>query len=134
MPGCRHLIHVLIAWVLVVQPAMAAALGAQHVLLDSTVVAACGDADHGLHGPAAIAPGPAGLLPTGAASVEAPSPGPGADHGCGPACHAGAQLPGLPLCVLSVGFRGIPQAVTSYRTTWRSQHRSPPERPPRALA
>jgi len=62
------------------------------------------------------------------------------DHGihqhgcCDQACHACAHFLGLPTCALPIGFSGISHSISAYRSTWPSQHRSPPERPPRAIA
>jgi hypothetical protein len=129
------LIHLLMAWIVLAQPAPASVFASQHALSAHGILAAYADADDPRHLAGHAGQGVDGGAVSGAGSTGLPSHDAGAEHGCDHACcHAAAHLLGLPVCGPAVGFPGIAQNVACYRATWRSRHLSPPERPPRAIA
>jgi hypothetical protein len=134
-PRSRQLLCVLMTWVVLAQPSLASVLGPEHAFAG--------------HGGAEVHVGdgrhwhPGGYDQPGAGASQAPeptraalpSPEDGAHHhGCDHACHACAHFPGLPPCMLPAAFPELRNGISWYCASWRSQPRSPPERPPRAIA
>lgn len=131
-PRSRRLLCLLLTWMLLTQPVLASMLGAGHAFADAG--GGYPDADSGepsfpepdaWHADEPSFPSVSG--------VESPQDS-AHHHGCDHACHACAHFLGLPACGLPIGLTNVCRSVSWSRTTWRSHHRSPPERPPRVIA
>jgi len=128
------LIGALIAWVALAQPVLALASVSQHALGEDGPLGASGEAgapchvvatgDRGLGWASAPDSGRAGCLPE---AVHV-------DHDCNHLCHAGAHLLALPICDVAIGLPDSGRHATRYGAGWRSQHLTPPDRPPRTIA
>lgn len=131
----RRVLCVLLTWAFLVEPSLACVLSTEHAFADH------GEIEAHLDG------GLLAQLMADANQSEATSDAPESavsgsvsqdhgvhHHGCDQTCHACAHFLGLPTCALPIGFSGISHSVSGHRSTWPSQHRSPPERPPRIVA
>ena len=131
----RRLLCMLLIWVVLAQPSLASVLSAEHAFSTHVGISAQLDAGRSPQLAAYVQQSDGVSLASSSASCWATPQQHGAHHhGCDHACHACAHFQGLPTCAVPLGFSGICDGVSWYRATWRSQHRSPPERPPRAIA
>ena len=131
----RQLLCVLMTWVVLAQPSLAAVLGPAHVFAEHGGAEVHADAAQHRHFVAHTPPSVGTSPAQDSTRAASPSQPDGAHHhGCDHACHACAHFLGLPQCMLPVIFPGIRNGISWYRATWRSQPCSPPERPPRPIA